>query len=297
MRASPKLRISELMDEIIALTDYELDQRLLPLKRLTNRVNDLINKQINVGKCFAALGIIEALRNNITESVNNFENALRIDPNDSKINYNYSVTLYQFSLYNEAANQAKAGFTKDETDNVLLELLIDSCFRCGRFNEAKTYYIMLERRFGEERFKKVKHSWIGLDDIINFLDAKAINESDITSATELASQFLIEKQIIPINATTYFEKDEFLAIDYYIDLPADMIDELQAKFEDELWKYGLSEKFNNSFFIEFNNCEESKSIEDQLDVIEDDIKQGRNLVPLSEKFLNEVKDLLEEGSR
>lgn len=75
--------------------------------------------------------------------------AYALAPADIDILYHYAAALYQRHGYQKAAALCREGLTMDSNDRVLLEMLGDSCYLLGEYEEAAKVYEHLRRMSDE----------------------------------------------------------------------------------------------------------------------------------------------------
>ncbi|VAX19797.1 hypothetical protein MNBD_NITROSPINAE02-2166 [hydrothermal vent metagenome] len=230
MTAQPKLKLNEIVEKInkLSLADRKNTFLLGQIKRdaQTLRKNDALSASI-------ILGMVASIENNIDEMRSHHENALRINESDFFANINYAASLWKTWFLSEANDYYLKAYETNPSDYRVILNLVNNLLFMGRFKDANSWLIKLEKQFpdGQRDAKKF------IEEALDFLNENKISEKDIKSYLDLAVSVLHSQGIFFTGRDVSFSEDEesrSISYEIKLDLPVRQIVDLNWKFAEKL---------------------------------------------------------------
>ena len=107
---------------------------VLEVRRIKREIQSLIGG--DPSRANAMLGAIASIEEDVAEARRRYSSALALDPYNTTNLVNYAVTLGQMGFFSEACEQAHRTHELAPSNVALLDALIVSLARAGRFVEA-----------------------------------------------------------------------------------------------------------------------------------------------------------------
>lgn len=213
MTAQPAPKNQELENNIHYFWDNLLRPTNLDIRRLKREAENII--KIDAAVAYNYLGCIAVLENNKKDVISNFENAIKLTPNDFAINRSYSIALLNSGLNDLALEEARKGFSKfPNNKDVSLDLfyyLINST----RFDEA---HKLLSKIEGDKGIQLVNNA-------AKIFEAANLTDDEAQQLKILAFS-LIEKHQLYFYAANIGIIENCVEYNIYVDNPIEDIFEL-----------------------------------------------------------------------
>lgn len=201
MPATPKTKASELIEKINALLHQE-ERDEFTLRKTKSEAENL--RSSDAFSAYVSLGMLASLENDENGMRKNHLAALKLQPNDSNGNLNYSTSLNNLGFYSEAKEYAHNAYEGNRGNSTILSYLIERCFKSGRVSEARNWLEKWETEFpkGACESKEI------ILKASKLLDSHGVNDDDVEKLVNLSSSVLHRHQIYPHRAKTETLTDE-----------------------------------------------------------------------------------------
>jgi tetratricopeptide (TPR) repeat protein len=226
MTAQALPKTNELMDKVNSfIEEYRLPTEF-EIRLLKKETDNL--KNVDYCDYYQLLGMIASLENKKKDIVSNFENAIKLNPNDFVLQYNYATILRNKGLLKLSIEQAQQSLKKYPQNTEALECLFTSLNSSCRLNEAM------------ELFKKVDDKSIfNFNDMDNFIESfKIFNQAGLSddearNIQELSFKLVEEKNIYVFEHVTEILNGS-VSRTIYVDVPIEDIFDLNWELAGKL---------------------------------------------------------------
>ena len=221
MSAAPKSKTSKLIEQMNDLV-IRRDRDELTLRRIKSEAEKL--RSSDAFSAYILLGMLASLEYNADEMRANHLAALKLRPNDSNANFNYSTSLNNHCFYSEAREYAEKAHLGDPGDLQFLTWLIEKSLNFGRIREARKWLHKSEE-LKPKGVNEYKNIIVEAYELLTEID---VSDDEVEEILEISASALRSNRVTPnkINIETLSDEDSYW-LNYMFELqrpPAEITD-------------------------------------------------------------------------
>jgi predicted Zn-dependent protease len=229
-QALPKT--NELIDKINSFFSEYRRPTEFEIKLLKKEAENL--KKVDYCDYYQLLGQIALFENNKKSMVSHFENAIKLNPNDFVLQYNYAISLQNRGLIKLAVEQAKQFLGKYPNNASALICLVDALILSCRLNEAMNVLNTIDDKtsFNPKNINNLTQGF-------KIFNQAGLSDDEAQQIQELSCRLIDDKNLY-VFEHEYTISENILHYIVYIDVPIKDIFDLN-------WELAgvLAERLNN----------------------------------------------------
>jgi hypothetical protein len=253
MTAQPLPKIQELTDKINLFFSKKRRTSDFDIRLLKKEIDKLKGK-IDYADYYDFLGQISSLENDKKGVVSYYEKALKLAPNNYKIQYNYASVPRICGLFFQAFTQVKDLYNKFQ-DITVLNLFIENAIQICRAREAQQLLETLENPTGFFAYRIIVTA-------VDIFENAGLSDGEAQHLYELAFSILEAKNLYYLTSSMNII-DDCVCYTIYVDSPIEDIFEINWEL-DKVFVENLDDTRSDILFFQYSSIkvlEEKESYE------------------------------------
>ncbi|MBZ0104337.1 MAG: hypothetical protein K8H84_01785 [Sulfuricella denitrificans] len=247
----PQLKSNELLERVIHLSRDDLQNRFL-LHALKKDAERLLSSDA-IG-AYHVLGLINAFLGEGQASIDNFEKAIRLEPQDYVLRSNYANKLADMGFLNEAIEQAQIAYKLNVGDPGAASDVLQCCMISARFEQAAYWAELLEKMKHLEKEQYLG----GLVSTIKFYMDSGIPESEWVNKANTAFDILHDHGIYSFDLNTSILEDEdsyFLSYVVGVNRDVETVSDLNFELAERLAMMDTAPELSTAMSVLFTSLQ------------------------------------------
>jgi hypothetical protein len=288
MQPATKTKADELIEEMNRIRQLPRSEQELPLKKVEQQTHNLLEHDA-VG-AYCVLGMIASLKRDIENIYSSFDKALRLVPSDLRVLDHFGTSLANAYHFRESIDYHVQSYEPVKGDKRRLDKLIRSFALSGFFSKALPYIAEAE----DLKLDKLLVSSDLTKRAASTLSTLKIQEDLVADLIEMSVKLLEDNQICLDGIHLVINDNESIEIELVVDETKERVRMLQDGLEDLEWERGLSAKLRDKVAVFYCLNHSPDNLEEQLDKIEEQLKDPKNMIPLDSQLMSEVDELVRD---